>query len=146
MLLLLLRNTMWAAWWPYSTMLLALDKAAQQRERGLLALNAKIAEIIRVHAEASFALAMQLAEAKDAQQAMALQGEHMQKQMESFARQLEEMRDLAAQIIQEASSAMRTDAGATRSTPAAQDNVRRGAGAAYAPSSSATPGQSGRNY
>lgn len=146
MLLLLLRNTMWAAWWPYSTMLLALDKAAQQRERGLFALNAKIAEIIRVHAEASFALAMQLAEAKDAQQAMALQGEHMRKQMESFARQLEEMRDLAAQIIQEASPATRTDAGATRSTPAAQDNVRRGAGAAYAPSSSATPGQSGRNY
>ena len=33
MVLLLLRNMMWAAWWPYATMLLALEKAAQQQER-----------------------------------------------------------------------------------------------------------------
>jgi hypothetical protein len=33
MVLLLLRNIMWAAWWPYATMLLALEKAAQQQER-----------------------------------------------------------------------------------------------------------------
>ena len=33
MVLLLLRNMMWAAWWPYATMLLALEKAAQRQER-----------------------------------------------------------------------------------------------------------------
>ena len=33
MLLLLFRNMLWAAWWPYSTMLLAVEKAAQQSAR-----------------------------------------------------------------------------------------------------------------
>ena len=149
MLLLLLRNMLWAAWWPYSTMLLAMEKAAQQSARaanpspgappaqsqaqarrqesptannafttpeisqpvcdlmklsieqarrafeafaaisektwkslenssplgraGLFALNVKIAEIMRANADANFALAVKLAEAKDVQQAIALQ-------------------------------------------------------------------------
>ena len=225
MLLLMLRNMMWTAWWPYSTMLLALDKAAQQRDSappprpapppvkhgqvhqergmandaflkpespeplrdlmkmsieqakrafeifaatsektwkqlensspparaGLFSLNAKIAEIIRTNTEASFALAMKLAEAKDVQQAMALQGEHMKKQLEGFAQQLEEMRDLAARIIQQASPAAPADVGAERSTTVAQNNLRSGPGgsagyASYAPSSSVTPGGSGRRY
>ena len=30
MLLLLFKNAMWAAWWPYYTMLLAMEKAATQ--------------------------------------------------------------------------------------------------------------------
>jgi hypothetical protein len=31
MLLLLFKNFMWAAWWPYCTMLLAMEKAAAQQ-------------------------------------------------------------------------------------------------------------------
>jgi hypothetical protein len=31
MLLLLFKNALWAAWWPYSTALLAMEKAACQR-------------------------------------------------------------------------------------------------------------------
>jgi phasin len=227
MLLLLLRNMMWAAWWPYCTMMLAMEKAAEQRERakpqsppqrqasqpaqergkvrpeenpmasdtfikaevpealrelmkmsieqakrafetfvstsektwksleasspsgraGLFALNAKIAEITRHNAEANFALAMRLAEAKDVAHAIELQSEHMRKQMETFVQQLEEMRDLTAQMIQEAHPATRTDVGSARAAASPASNVRRGPGssfASYAPSSSITPG--GRSY
>ena len=34
MVLLLFKNFLWAAWWPYCTMLLAMEKAAQQAGRG----------------------------------------------------------------------------------------------------------------
>ena len=34
MLLLLFKNFLWAAWWPYCTMLLAMEKAAQQAGQG----------------------------------------------------------------------------------------------------------------
>lgn len=34
MLLLLFKNFMWAAWWPYCTMLLAMEKAAQRAGQG----------------------------------------------------------------------------------------------------------------
>ena len=68
---------------------------------GLRSLNEKIAEITRSNAEANFALAMKLAESKDVGQAVELQTEHARKQMESFVHQLEEIRDLAAQVIQD---------------------------------------------
>jgi hypothetical protein len=53
---------------------------------------------------------------------MELQSRHVREQMETFVRQLEEMRDLTAQIIQEANPG---------SSP-------------YAPSSSYPPGETGR--
>jgi phasin len=177
MLNLLLRTYWWAAWWPYGTWLLAMEKAMsrgtagfkppsqpqtndrgqvgqqesimsndafmkpeipeslrdlmrmsiEQAKRafdmfaatsektwkslettslsarsGLMSLNTKIADITRSNAEANFALALKLAESKDINQAMELQSQHARKQMEAFVHQLEEMRDLAAQIIQEA--------------------------------------------
>jgi phasin len=226
MLLLLFRNMLWAAWWPYSTMLLAMEKAAQQSARAanpspgapppaqdqtqarrqespmandafmapeipqpvrdlmkmsieqarrafetfaaisektwkslenssplgrasLFALNPKIAEIMRLNAEANFALAMKLAEAKDVQQAVELQSQHVKQQMETFAHQLEEMRDLAAQIIQDVNPA-RNEVGGARSATGSS-NVKSGPGsgpgyASYAPSSSVTPGGTGRGY
>jgi phasin len=226
MLLLLFKNFLWAAWWPYCTMLLAMEKAAQQagggfkppprsrapepprQDRGqvrqqesvmasdafkpevpeplrelmkmsieqaqrafeafistsekmwkslessspagrasLYALNAKIAEITRRNAEANFALAMKLAEMKDVHQAMELQSRHVREQMETFVRQLEEMRDLTAQIIQEANPA-RTDVSSGRSGSGA--HARPGlspvSSSPYAPSSSYTPGETGRTY
>jgi phasin len=232
MLLLLLRNVMWAAWWPYSTMLLALEKAAQQQERGtprpsapqastpqaqpamereqvrrqetpmgndacirpdlpeplrelmklsieqarrgfetfvatsekawksleasspwghagLFALNAKIVEIARKNAEANFALALKLAGAKDLREAFELQSQHVKLQMETFVHQLEEMRDLAAGIIQEIATT-RTDGASGRPAPSATSTMRSGPGSAsfasYAPSSSVTPGSGPRRY
>lgn len=83
----------------------SIETSSQSARAGLTALNAKIAEITRNNAEANFALALKLAESKDINQAMELQTQHARKQMEAFVKQLEEMRDLAAQIIQESGSA-----------------------------------------
>ena len=77
------------------------ETSSQSAGSGLRSLNEKIAEITRNNAEANFALAMKLAESKDVGQAMELQTEHARKQMESFVHQLEEIRDLAAQVIQD---------------------------------------------
>ena len=71
---------------------------------------------------------MQLAESKDVNQAIQLQGQHAREQMETFAKQLEEMRDLAARMIQEANAA---GAGAAKS--AAQDMASAASSAASAP-------------
>jgi phasin len=65
-------------------------------------LNAKIAEITRSNAEANFALALKLTESKDLGQAMELQADFLRKQMDLFFRQLEEVRDLAVKVIQDA--------------------------------------------
>ena len=81
------------------------ETSSQTAGSGLRSLNEKIAEITRNNAEANFALAMRLAESKDVGQAMELQTEHARKQMESFVHQLEEIRDLAAQVIQDSTPA-----------------------------------------
>ena len=77
------------------------ETSSQTASSGLRSLNEKIAEITRNNAEANFNLAMKLTESKDVSQAMELQTEHARKQMESFVHQLEEIRDLAAQVIQD---------------------------------------------
>jgi phasin len=212
MLLLFLKSFWWAAWWPYSTWLLAMDKAMQrnggfepprqhqaynkgqvrteessmandafmkpeipdsmrdlmktsieQAKRafdsfastsektwkslettsqsarvGLTALNAKIAEITRSNAEANFALALKLAESKDINQAMDLQTQHARKQMEAFVHQLEEMRDLATQIIQDANPA-RPDVPTSSARSSSAGSSSAGA-SQFAASSSYTPG------
>jgi len=207
-LLLLLKGYWWAAWWPYSTWFLAVDKAlcrmnqgceppqyqtndegqvsiresamandvfvkpeipesmrdlmkmsieqakrafdtfastsektwksletgSQSARTGLTALNAKVAEITRNNAEANFALALKLTETKDLNQAFDLQTQHARKQMEAFVHQLEEIRDLAAQFIQESSSAAAATgkqvaqdlASATSSARTAPGHVRPG--------------------
>ncbi len=224
MVLLLFKNFLWAAWWPYCTMLLAMEKAAQQagggfkpspprasappQDRGqdrqqesvmasdafkpeipeplrelmkmsieqakrgfeafistsekawkslensspsgrasLYALNAKIAEITRRNAEANFALAMKLAEINDVNQAIALQNRHVREQMETFVHQLEEMRDLTAQIIQEANPNRTEMSSATPSSGARPAPGLSAVGSSpYAPSSSFPPGETGRTY
>jgi len=77
------------------------ETSSQTASSGLRSLNEKIAEITRNNAEANFNLAMKLTESKDVSQAMELQTEHARKQMESFVHQLEEIRDLATQVIQD---------------------------------------------
>jgi phasin len=225
MLLLLFKNFLWAAWWPYCTMLLAMEKAAQQMNQGakpppseprasappqedrglgrqqervmasdafnteipeplrelmkmsiehakrafeafistsekawkslentspsgragLYKLNARIAEITRRNAEANFALAMRLAEIKDVNQAMELQNRHVREQMETFVRQLEEMRDLTTQIIQEANPP-HTEMSSARPSSSARPGLSAVGSGPYAPSSSYPPGETGRTY
>ncbi len=128
----------------------SLESSSPSGRASLYALNAKIAEITRRNAEANFALAMKLAESKDISQAIELQSQHVRKQMETFVHQLEEMRDLTAQMIQEANPATRTDVGTARSAPSGPGNARSpglgGSSSSYAPSSSFTPGETGRTY
>jgi phasin len=127
----------------------SLENSSQSARSSLYALNAKIAEITRNNAEANFALAMKLAESRDINQAMELQSQHVKTQMETFVRQLEEMRDLTAQIIQEANPATRTDVSSARSAPSSNTRAGQSSGSgdsSYAPSSSFTPGETGRTY
>ena len=80
----------------------SLDTSSQSARSGIKSLNEKIGDIMRSNPEANFALALKLAESKDVVQAMELQSEHARKQMDAFAKQLEEIRDLATQLIQDA--------------------------------------------
>jgi phasin len=118
-----------------------LESSSQSTRVGLQSLNEKVAEITRKNAEANFALAMRLAESKDVNQAMELQSEHARKQMEAFVQQLEEMRDLAAKIIQEGSSAV-----AAAGQQAAQDMAKAASSAPSFTGSSYTPGSNQRSY
>jgi phasin len=127
----------------------SLENSSPSGRAGLYALNAKIAEITRRNAEANFALAMKLAESKDINQAIELQSQHVRTQMETFVHQLEEMRDLTAQMIQEANPATRTDMSSVRPSPSAArpaPGLSTVSSSPYAPSSSYPPGETGRTY
>jgi phasin len=82
-----------------------LETSSKTAGAGLRVLNEKIAEITRENAEANFAHALKLAESKDIGQAMEMQAEHARKQMDNFVKQIEEIRDLAAKVIQESTPA-----------------------------------------
>lgn len=127
----------------------SLESSSQSAGGSLRSLNAKIAEITRRSAEANFALATKLAEAKDMNQAIALQSEHVRKQMETFAQELEEVRDLTAKIIQDAAPAAPADRGGGKSAPSSQSgsgNAGVGTGASRAPSRSVTASETGQTY
>lgn len=83
----------------------SLETTSQLAGAGVRSLNEKIIEITRSNAEANFAFALKLAESKDVSQAMELHADRARKQVETFARQLEEIRDLATKIIQESIAA-----------------------------------------
>ncbi len=83
----------------------SLETTSQLAGAGVRSLNEKIIEITRSNAEANFAFALKLAESKDVSQAMELHADQARKQVETFARQLEEIRDLATKIIQESIAA-----------------------------------------
>jgi phasin len=79
----------------------SLETTSEKAGSGIRSLNEKMAQITRSNAEANFAIALKLAESKDLSEAMQLQADHARKQMETFAAQLEEIRDLAAKIIED---------------------------------------------
>ena len=88
---------------------------------------------------------MRLAESKDVHQAMELQSRHVREQMETFVHQLEEMRDLTAQIIQDANPA-RTDVSSAKPSSNARPGLSSVGSSPYAPSRSYPPGETGRTY
>jgi phasin len=129
----------------------SLESSSQSARTTLYSLNAKFAEITRRNAEANFILAMRLAETKDFNQAIDLQSEHVRKQMETFMQQLEEVRDLTAQIVQDAAPAPapRVDGGSGKSAPSNLSGPRgstpgASAGPPHAPSSTGARSEAGR--
>ncbi len=117
----------------------SLETSSQSARASLQLLNAKIADITRANAEANFALALKLAESKDVAQAMELQSQHVRKQMDTFVHQLEEMRDLATQIIQDANPA-KADFGPTPTTRSNSTSSSSGGASSYPSSGGYTPG------
>ena len=78
-----------------------LEASSKSAQTGMRAINERLAEITRSHADANFALALQLAESKDVTEAFELQSDHLRRQMETFVRQLEDLRDLTMQVIRD---------------------------------------------
>ena len=116
----------------------SLETTSQSARVSLHQLNAKIAEITRTNAEANFNLAMRLTECKDVAEAMELQSEHVRNQMDKFVHQLEEMRDLATKLIQDANPA-KIDSGAAPAPRNTAATTSSSSGRSYPSSGGYTP-------
>ena len=68
---------------------------------GLKQLNDKIAEFTRMNAEANFKFAMKLADAKQFSDVLEMQNAHARELMDTFAKQLEEMRELTTNVVKQ---------------------------------------------
>ncbi|MEJ2125427.1 MAG: phasin family protein [Alphaproteobacteria bacterium] len=68
---------------------------------GLKQLNDKIAEFTKLNADANFRLAMKLADAKHISDVIEIQNQHARELMETFTKQLEELRELTARVVQD---------------------------------------------
>jgi hypothetical protein len=103
-------------------------RAGSQTGAGMGALMDKVAEITRANAEASFSFALKLAESEETNQAMKVCEEYARKQMEAFARQFEEMRDLTSQIFRDSNrdqSGVSGSRAANSDTPAPKSPPRK---------------------
>lgn len=68
---------------------------------GLRHLNEKIAEFTRMNAEANFQFAMKLADARQLNDVIEMQNAHARELMDTFAKQLEELREVTTQLVRE---------------------------------------------
>ncbi len=84
-------------------MLTGLDTSANPVADNLKHLNEKIASFTRQNAEANFNLAMRLADARQLSDIVELQNAHVREQMETFSRQLEELRELTVKAVKDGS-------------------------------------------
>ena len=82
-------------------MLHNIDTSANPVADSLKNLNEKIAAFTRQNAEANFNLAMRLADARQLSDIVELQNAHVREQMETFSRQLEELRELTVKAVKE---------------------------------------------
>jgi hypothetical protein len=77
----------------------SLAASSELARNGAVALQGKVTEITRANADASFLMALKLAESKHIGQAMELCADHFGKQMNALAGLLEDIRNLTFQII-----------------------------------------------
>jgi phasin len=78
-----------------------LEGSSSQTTEGLKQLNDKIAEFTRMNAEANFRFAMKLADAKQFSDVLEMQNAHARELMDTFAKQLEELRDLTTTVVKQ---------------------------------------------
>jgi len=78
-----------------------LEGSSSSTTGGLKQLNDKIAENTRMNAEANFRFAMKLADAKQINEVVEMQNAHARELMDTFAKQLEELREMTAQVVKD---------------------------------------------
>lgn len=77
------------------------DVSTSSTTEGMKAFNEKIANYTRQNAEANFNLALRLADARQLSEIVEMQNAHVREQMETYSRQLEELRELATKVAKE---------------------------------------------
>lgn len=82
-------------------MMQSIDATSSTTTESLKALNEKIAQFTRQNAEANFNLALRLADARQMSEVVEMQNAHVREQMETFSRQLEELRELTTKVVKE---------------------------------------------
>jgi phasin len=87
-----------------------LDTSSNPVADSLKHLNEKIAVFTRQNAEANFNLALRLTDARQLSEIVELQNAHVREQMETFTRQLEELRELTMKAVKDGSKAASTAA------------------------------------
>jgi len=85
-----------------------IDTSSNPVADNLKQLNEKITSFTRQNAEANFNLALRLADARQLSEIVELQNAHVREQMESFSRQLEELRELTVKTVKDGSKAATT--------------------------------------
>ncbi len=86
-------------------MINSVDTSSMPAADGLKQLNEKITAFTRQNAESNFNLAMQLTDARHLSEIVELQNAHLRNQMETFSRQLEELRELTMKTVKEGTKA-----------------------------------------
>ncbi|MGO9545842.1 MAG: phasin family protein [Rhodomicrobium sp.] len=84
-------------------MIHGMDTSSNPVADSLKHLNEKIASFTRQNAEANFNLAAKLADARQLSDIVELQNAHVRDQMETFSRQLEELRELTVKAVKDGS-------------------------------------------
>jgi phasin len=84
-------------------MLSGLDTSHNPVADSLKQLNEKVASFTRQNAESNFNLALRLADARQLSEIVELQNAHVREQMETFTRQLEELRELTVKAVKDGS-------------------------------------------
>jgi hypothetical protein len=77
------------------------DTGSNPSTAGLKQLNEKIAEFTRANADANFAFAMKLADAKQVNDLIEMQSSYVRDLMDSYGKQLEEIRMLTTKVVQD---------------------------------------------
>ena len=85
------------------------DGPANPATDGLKQLNEKIAEFTRLNADRNFSFALKLADAKQLNEVIEMQNSHVRDLMESYARQIEELRTLTAKVVQDSAKSVQAN-------------------------------------